>query len=157
MKVFIIYDSKYGNTKNVAERILEGIKQVEGIEVEISYATEVDPKIITSYDALIIGAPNHMASPSLTMKKFVDKLDELNLNAKNVAVFGTYSGRARVTDRAVKKMEKIVGKTLPNLNLLQPSLSVKVKGVTGPVAGGELPKCLDFGKRIGNKLKNPKI
>ena len=154
MKVVIIYDSKYGNTKIVAENILEGIKQVEGIDAVICYAKEVDPQKITSYDALIIGAPNHMASPSRTMKKFVDKLAELNLNAKSVAVFGTYSGRVRITDRAVKKMEKIVEKTLPNMKLLSPNLSVRVKGVTGPVADGELPKCEDFGRRIAKQL-NP--
>lgn len=152
MKVLIIYDSKYGNTKLVAENILVGIKQVEGIETAIYHVKDVDPQIIASYDALIIGAPNHMASPSRTMKKFVTKLPEINLNAKSVAVFGTYSGRVRVADRAVKKMEKIFEKTLPKLKLLSPSLSVKVKGVTGPVAEGELPKCQDFGKRIAQQL-----
>jgi flavorubredoxin len=154
MKVLIIYDSKYGNTKIVAENILEGIKQVEGIGAAICYVKEVDPQIIASYDVLVIGAPNHMASPSRTMKKFVDKLAELNINAKSVAVFGTYSGRVRIVDRAVKKMDKIIEKTLPNLKLLQPSLSVRVKGVTGPVVNGELPKCQDFGRRIANQL-NP--
>ncbi len=152
MKVLIIYDSKYGNTKIVAENILKGIKQIEEIDAAICYAKEVDPQIIASYDALILGAPNHMASPSRTMKKFVDKLADLNLNAKSVAVFGTYSGRVRIADRAVKKLEKIVQKTLPNLTLLSPSLSVRVKGVTGPVADGELPKCQDFGRKIAKQL-----
>jgi flavodoxin len=154
MKVFIIYDSKYGNTKIVAERILEGLKQVEEIEATIGYAKEVDSQILANYDALILGAPNHMASPSRTMKKFVDRLVELNLQAKNVAVFGTYSGRARTSDRAVKKMERIVEKRLPNVNLISPSLSVRVKGVTGPLVEGELPKAIDFGRRIANQLKN---
>lgn len=154
MKIFIIYDSKYGNTKIAAENILEGVKQVEGIEAEISYVKEVDSQSVVSYDVLILGAPNHMASPSRTMKKFVVKLVELDLKTKKVAIFGTYSGRVRTTDRAVKKLEKIVEKTLPNLKLLPPSLSVRVKGVTGPVADGELTKCKEFGIRIANQL-NP--
>jgi flavodoxin len=153
VKVLVVYDSKYGNTKIVAENILEGLKQVQGIDADIGYAKEVDSQRIFSYDALILGAPNHMARPSRTMKKFVDKLAELDLKVKSVAIFGTYSGRARTVDRAVKKMEKIVEKTLPNLKLLSPSLSVRVKGVTGPVAEGELPKCQDFGRRTANQLK----
>ena len=153
MKVFIIYDSKYGNTKTVAENILEGLKQVEGIEAAIGYAKEVSSQSLVCYDAFILGAPNHMGRPSRTMKKFVDRLAELDLKAKNVAVFGTYSGRVRLVDRAVKKLEKIVEKTLPNLKLLSPSLSVRVKGVTGPVAEGELPKCQDYGRRTANQLK----
>src|SRR5665647_2098126 len=133
MKVLIIYDSKYGNTKTVAENILEGLKLAETIEADIDYVKEVDFQRIVCYDALIIGAPNHMGRPSRTMKKFIDMLAELDLKAKKMAVFGTYSGRKRLADRGVKKLEIILGKKSPNLKLLSPSLSVKVKGVTGPV------------------------
>jgi flavodoxin len=153
MKVFIIYDSKYGNTKIVAESILENLKQVERIEAEIGYAKEVDPQKLICYDALMIGAPNHMGRPSRTIQKFIDELGKLDLKAKNGAVFGTYSGRLRPVDRAVKKMEIILGKKLPNLKLLSPSLSVKVKGVKGPIAEGELSKVKEFGNRIANQLK----
>lgn len=153
MKVFIIYDSKYGNTKTVAENILEGLKQVEGIEAVVGYAKEVDFQSLVCYHALIVGAPNHMGRPSRTMKKFIDRLAELDLKAKNVAVFGTYSGRKRPVDRAVKKLEITLGKKLPNLKLLSPSLSVRVKGVTGPVVEGELTKSKEFGNRIANQLK----
>jgi flavodoxin len=156
MKVFIIYDSKYGNTKIAAENILEGIKQVEGIEVTIGRAKEVDIQRLFSYDTLILGAPNHMASPSRTMKKFVEKLAELDLKAKNAAIFGTYSGKQRNPDRAVKKLENIMEKTLPNQKLLLPSLSIKVKGVTGPLTEGESNKCLAFGKRIATQLNDLK-
>jgi len=103
MKVFIIYDSKYGNTKTVAENILEGLKQVETIEADIDYVKKVDSQRIVCYDAMIIGAPNHMGRPSRTIKKFIDMLVELDLKAKKMAVFGTYSGRKRPADRAVKK------------------------------------------------------
>jgi flavorubredoxin len=157
MKVFVIYDSKYGNTKIAAENILEGIKQVEEIEVAIGHVKEVDLQRLFSYDTLILGAPNHMASPSRTMKKFVEKLIELDLKARNVAVFGTYSGKQRNPDRAVKKMEKIMEKSSLNIKSLLPSLSIKVKGVTGPLTEGELAKCIDFGKRIANQLNGLNI
>jgi flavorubredoxin len=153
MKVFIIYDSKYGNTKIVAESILEILKQVEGIEADIGYAKEVSPQKLICYDALMIGAPNHMGRPSRTIQKFIGELGKLDLKAKNGTVFGTYSGRLRPVDRAVKKMEINLGKKLPNLKLLSPSLSVKVKGVTGPIAEGELSKVKEFGNRIANQLK----
>jgi len=152
-KAIIVYESKYGNTKLAAENILEGIRQVEGIEATIDYAKKVDIQRLISYDALILGAPNHMANPSRTMKKFVEKLSELELEAKNVVVFGTYSGRSRNPDRAVKKLEKIVKKSLPNLKLLSSNLSIKVNGVTGPLAQGESYKCIDFGKIVATQLK----
>jgi flavodoxin len=42
MKVFVVYDTKYGNTKLVAEEIAKGIEDVGGIEIAISYVKEVD-------------------------------------------------------------------------------------------------------------------
>ena len=154
MKVFVIYDSKYGNTKTVAENILEGLKQIKGIEAAVGYAKDVDLQSLVCHHALIVGAPNHMGRPSRTMKKFIERLAELDLKTKNVAVFGTYSGRKRPVDRAVKKMENIVEKKLPKLKLFLPSLSVRVKGVTGPVAEEELAKCEEFGNRIANQLSS---
>jgi len=154
LKVFVIYDSKYGNTKTVAENILEGLKQVEGIEAAFSYTKEVDFQSLVCYNALIRGAPNHMGRPSWTMKNFIDKLAELDLKAKNVAIFGTYSGRKRPVDRAVKKLKIILGKKLPYLKIFSPSLSIRVKGVTGPVAEGELTKSKEFGNRVAKQLSS---
>ena len=152
MNVLVAYDSKYGNTKLVAENILNGIREVEGIEATIGYVKEVDAEKVVDYDVIVLGAPNHMGRPSRTIKKFVDNLAGLELKVKYVAVFGTYAGRIRTLDRAVKKMEKIVEKKLPNVKLILPSLSARVNGVTGPVVEGELPKCVAFGRKIASQL-----
>ena len=93
VKILVAYDTKYGNTKLAGETVVEGINEVGGIETSIVYVKEIEVGKVVDYDALVLGAPNHMGSPSQTMKKFVNKLAELDLKAKNVAVFGTYSGR----------------------------------------------------------------
>jgi menaquinone-dependent protoporphyrinogen IX oxidase len=152
IKVFVVYDTKYGNTKLAAEKVVEGLKEVEGIEADIGYAKEVDPATLADYDAIVIGAPNHMARPSRTMTKFVDELAKIDLKAKDAAVFDTYAGKERM-DRAIKKLEKIVETKLPGINLISPGLSVRVHGVTGPVVDGELSRCVDFGKKIAGNLK----
>ena len=154
VKIFVVYDTKYGNTKRAAESILEGIREVEGTETEIGYVNEIDAQKMAAYDAIVLGAPNHMGRPSRTMKKFVDRLADVDLKAKSVAVFGTYSGRVRTNDRAVRKLEKMVGKKLPNLKLILPGLSIRVYGVTGPIVEDELPKCVDFGRKIASQLKS---
>ena len=152
VNVFIVYDSKYGNTKLAAKNILEGIREVKGIEAAIDYVKEVDIRKIAGFDAIILGGPNHMGKPSRTIKKFVNRLAKLDLKSKNVAVFGTYSGKIRTVDRAVKKLLKIVEKKLPNLNLLSPGLSIRVSGIRGPIVEGELSKCIDFGKKLASQL-----
>ena len=151
-KVYVIYDSKYGNTKLAAGAIMEGIEEVEGIEVTVSYVKEIDMEKLIDHDAIVLGAPNHMGRPSQAMKKFVNRLAEQDLKAKYVAVFGTYSGKSRNPDRAVKKLEKMAEKKLPKLKLTSPSLSVRVRGIPGPLAEGELPKCKDFGRKIANQI-----
>ena len=152
-KIFIAYDTKYGNTKLAAENILEGIKEVDGIEASIGYVKEIDIGKLADHDLIVLGAPNHMGRPSQTMKKFVNRLAQLDLKAKNMAVFGTYAGRARTPDRAVKKLEKMVEEKLPNQKLISPSLSIRVNGIPGPIVEGELTKCKDFGKRIADQIK----
>src|SRR5208337_547238 len=105
VKVFVVYDTKYGNTKLAGENIVEGIREVEGIETSIGYVKEIEIGKLADYDAIALGAPNHMGRPSQAMNKFVNRLAELDLKAKNVAIFGTYAGKVRDPDRAVKKLE----------------------------------------------------
>ena len=47
-----------------------------------------------------------MSRLSRAMKKFVAILSKVDLKAKHVAVFGTYAGKARPADIAMKKWKK---------------------------------------------------
>jgi len=152
VKVFVVYDTKWGNTKLVGETIVEGMKEVEGIETTISDVEEVDLKKVADYDAILIGSPNHIGGPVRGVKKFIDKLGKLDLKAKWVAVFDTNLGGNQL-EKAVKKMEKRIGEKIPRLKLIAPGLSIKVGGMKGPIVDGELPKCKDFGKKLANQLK----
>jgi len=151
VKVFVVYDTKYGNTKLVAEKIAEGMEGVEGIETTITDVEEIDPEKAVDYDAILIGSPNHFGGPVGGIKKFIDKLGKLDLEAKWIAVFDTYLGGD--FEKAVKKMEKRINERIPRLKLIVPGLSIKVGDMKGPIVDGELPKCKDFGKRIANQLK----
>ena len=151
VKAFIVYDTKYGNTKLVAEKIMDGIREVEGIETAISDVKEVELDKVADSDAILIGAPNHFGGPARTISKFIDKLGKLELIAKWVAVFDTYLGED--FEKAVKKMEKRIGEKVPGLQLITSGLSIRVGGMKGPIEDEELPKCKDFGKKIANQLK----
>jgi len=151
VKVFVVYDTKYGNTKLVAETIVEGMREVEGIETAISDVEEVDFERVTDYDAILIGSPNHWGGPVRGIKKLIDKLGKLALNAKWVAVFDTYIKGD--FEKAVKKMEKRINEKVPRLKLIIPGLSIKVGDMKGPIVDGELPKCKEFGKKIADQLK----
>ena len=150
-KVFVVYDTKYGNTKLVAEKIVEGMREVEGIETAIGDVEEVKLGNLADSDVILIGSPNHLGGPARGIKKFIDKLGKLDLKAKWVAVFDTYLGED--FEKATKKMEKRIGEKVPGLKLITSGLSIRVGGTKGPIVEGELPKCKDFGKKIANQLK----
>lgn len=151
MKVFVVYDTKYGNTKLVAEEIVKGIEDIEGIETTIGYVKEIDLERIADSDAILIGTPNHMGGPSWTISGFIDRLGKVDLRAKWFAVFDTYAGKD--FEKAVRKMEERIKKRIPGMDPITPGLSVKVEGMKGPIAEGELPKCREFGRRIAIQLK----
>jgi len=92
-----------------------------------------------------------MGNATRSIRTFIDKLGKIKLRGKLAAVFDTCIDRD--LEKAVKKMEKQVGEKAPSLSLAAPGLSVRVEGMKGPIAEGELPRCQDFGIKIGNRLK----
>lgn len=152
VKVIVVHESKYGNTRRVAETIIEGIKEIGGIEASLSGLKETDFEKITNYDLILIGSPNHMGGPTRGIKGFIDKLSKLQLNGKMFAVFDTYMGKD--FEKAVKKMERQIREKVPKLKQIASGLSIKVRGMKGPIADGELPKCREFGKKIATQLKS---
>lgn len=152
VKIIVVYESKYGNTKLVAETIIEGMNEVGGIEAFLSELKGVDLNKILDYDVILIGSPNHMGGPTRGIKGFIDKLGKLQLKGKMFAVFDTYLGKD--FEKAVKKMEKQINEKVLGIKQLTPGLSIKVQGMKGPIADDELPKCRWFGKKIATQLKS---
>lgn len=150
-KVIVVYESKHGNTKLVAETIIEGMKKVKGIETVLSELKKVDLNEIPDYDAILVGSPNHFGGPTRGVKKFINKLGKLNLKGKSAAVFDTYMGGN--FEKAAKKMEKKINEKVPGLKLVAPGLSIKVQGMKGPILEEELPKCKEFGNKIATQMK----
>lgn len=152
ISVYVVYDTKYGNTKLVAEKIAEGLREVKEIETVISDVEEVDLGKVADSDVILLGAPNHMGSPPRTIRKFIDMLKKLDLRAKWFAVFDTYLGGD--FEKAAKKMEKEISEKVPSLKLITSCLSIKVGGMKGPIVEGELSKCKDFGNKIAKQFKS---
>ncbi len=152
VRAIVIYESKYGNTRLVAEKIAGGIRQASGVEPEVWERKEVNPEGLTEFDAIIIGSPNHMGNATRGIRKFIDGLAGFTFEREKLAaVFDTYIGRD--LEKAVRKMEKQMADKAPSLSLAASGLSIRVEGMKGPIAEGELPRCQDFGITIGNLLK----
>ena len=152
MKVLIVYETKYGNTKKVAETIGDVIKEA-GKEVTVVKVDAVETDNIKDYEAIVIGSPTYASSQAGSIKKFISSLS-VEPDTK-IVVFDTHSGDGISTGgpmrRAVKKMEKQIQKN-PNLKKLMNGLQVAVNGIKGPLIEGELEKCKAFAKEIVKNL-----
>jgi len=150
-EAIVVYESKYGNTKLVAEAIVEGMNQVPGTKAVAVELNDADLNKMVDFDAILIGSPNHMGRATRSITKFIDRLGKLNLERKRGAVFDTYLGGD--FEKAVKKMEKQLSEKATGIRLVAPGLSIRVGGMKGPVADGELPKCKEFGAKIATLTK----
>jgi NAD(P)H dehydrogenase (quinone) len=91
VKVMVVYESMYGNTKLVAEKIIEGMGETEGIETVLSEVKKVDLDDMADYDAILIGSPNHIGRPTRGITKFIDKLGKLGLKEKSGSLINSAS------------------------------------------------------------------
>lgn len=58
MKVLVIFESMYGNTRHVAEAIAQGIG--EAAAVTIVAAADARDEDLTAYDLVVVGGPTHV-------------------------------------------------------------------------------------------------
>jgi flavodoxin len=141
--VIVIYESKYGNTRLVAEMIGKGLSQFPDIEAVVAEVSQVNSNLVVNYDALLIGSPNHLGGSTRGISKFIDRLGKLDLKHRWMAVFDTYTGND--FQKAMRKMEQQLSRKVHGIVLIAPGLSIRVDQTKGPVASGELPKCEEFG------------
>jgi flavodoxin len=155
VSVLVAFDTKYGNTKRVAETIAEGLNTAREIKATVVNIKDVDERTIPSFDAFLVGSPAHFGGPTGTAKGFIKRLGKLKLEGKRIAVFDTYTTNPRGSDfeKATRKMEEQIRKEAPSLAIISPGLSIKVSGMKGPITDGELPKCQEFGKRFAAQLR----
>lgn len=89
MKLSVIYYSKNGHTKEMAEIIKNAMMTEEGIEAEIFDLDNIDYDYIKESRAVVFGTPTYYANTCWQMKKWFDESWECNLEGKIGAVYGT--------------------------------------------------------------------
>ncbi|MBD3296888.1 MAG: flavodoxin family protein [Candidatus Omnitrophica bacterium] len=72
-KVAIIYYSRGGNTKKMAELVLEGVSSVVGVDAEMLDVTETDVAKLPGYDGLIVGSPTYYGTMAWEIKRLFDE------------------------------------------------------------------------------------
>ena len=103
MKIAIVYHSKTGNTKKVAELIEEGATKLENVEVKCMSIEEADNEFLTEAKAVIVGSPTIAGTFSWQIKQWLDTT-KTKFGGKIGAVFATANfvgGGAEVAELAL--------------------------------------------------------
>ncbi|WP_371806732.1 flavodoxin domain-containing protein [Candidatus Lokiarchaeum ossiferum] len=129
MKIAILYDSKFGNTKEIAE-FLTAEGHTAGHETQLFRTTKTKPLNLIAFqpEAIMVGGPTHFGKPASTLKKYVKKLGKISGSSslRKAAVFNCY------TEQDVSKTIKDqISNSLPNINVFEQSFTV----ITGDGSG----------------------
>jgi flavodoxin len=98
MKPCVVYFSRTGNTKRLAQAIADSAK------APIFALSETQPSVIQDFDVLIIGTPVEGSSPAKEASAFIESMP--NVEGKKAIVFVTH--RLFGSGRAMGIMEKML-------------------------------------------------
>ena len=73
MQILILYFSKGGNTKKLAERIAQGVEEVEGVRALLKNTKEVTNDDFLDSDGIIAGSPVYFGVMAAELKKIFDE------------------------------------------------------------------------------------
>lgn len=102
MNALVLYDSKYGNTEQLARTIADRIGALRVMRIE-----DVEANELASCGLLIVGGPTHVHGMSVTMRDFVESLSRGALEGVPAAAFDTrYSGSRLLTGSAAHSIAR---------------------------------------------------
>jgi len=89
VRVRVVYDSLYGNTRKVAEGVAETMSVATGTDVPVQSVDRADLADIAAADLLVIGAPTHGAEASKGMQGLLKRIGAPSREGALVATFDT--------------------------------------------------------------------
>jgi flavodoxin len=109
MNVVILCDSKFGNTKRLAESMVAGLRETH--DVTLRTADEgLGP--VAGVDFVLVGGPTHAHGASRPLKDALSAIPAGSLKAARVATFDTRIQMARIlTGSAAASASKVLKRT----------------------------------------------
>jgi len=141
-KAIIIYETRTGNTRIIAEAIQEGMKKA-GVEVLSKRTAEVKADDLTGIDAVVLGAPTYHHDLISSMKTFLFEMEKADLKGKIGAAFGSYGWSGESVQIMSDTMKHIFG-----MEVMEPGLKIQRRP-----SGSSLGQGKEFGKKIAEKIK----
>ena len=143
-KIVVVYLSTSGNTKAMADAIVEGAKS-RNVDAKAMNFHEARIEELKSADAIALGSSTFYYKMLPPMEKFIESLAAAKVKAKIGAAFGSYgwSGEAPVV--IAEKLREL------GMAVIDPVLRIQYAPTEK-----DLEECKRLGKDIANKVKPAK-
>jgi NAD(P)H dehydrogenase (quinone) len=143
-EVIVLFDSRGGNTRVVAECIAEGAAMVPGVTARLMAAADLDVPALAAAQAIAIGSPNYFSYMSGRIKTFFDlTYQNAAFKGKPFVAFSTHAGGGGIC-ATIEKLAKSVGMT---------QVADGIDILNAP-AGNQLKDCRKLGQHLGRAAAN---
>ncbi len=141
-KILVLDYSRTGNTAKMVKAVVQGVKTVLGVEVEINRG--VTPEKLGVFDAILIGTPTYHHDMPNDVKELFEKaaIRKVILKGKIGAAFGSYGWSGEAPGLAIEIM-----KNKFEMEVAEPPILAKYQPDQST-----LEKCQALGKRTAEKL-----
>lgn len=165
MRALVVFESMFGNTRDVARAVAEGLSTRMGVElVEVGSA-----RWRADVDLLVVGGPTHAFSMSRPgtredaarqaelavistgtgIREWLENLSGVRAGT-SAATFDTRVARPRLPGSAARAMHKRLGHA--GLDLVVGPESFWVDGTRGPLVADEVARAKDWGAELANRV-----
>ncbi len=107
-KLLIIYHSRSGTVKKMADAIISGARTGTSIEIEVVNPLEANPEQIKSSQAIIIGTPENFGYMSGAIKHFFEEIYYECLESTRGLSYALFVAADNDGSGAVASIEKII-------------------------------------------------
>lgn len=138
MKALIVYASRSGQTKTIAELIAEGVRFGGGEAVVTDVAKIGSAEDLGGYDAYVFGSATYHGDMIESMKRMLFLAEKAGLTGKVGGSFGSYGWSGEAVERIFETMRHIF-----EMNMVSDALRLK----SAAIEGG-MPMAQDYGREV---------
>jgi flavorubredoxin len=140
-KALIVYASRTGQTKKIADLIAEGLR-MKGMDVDFMEAHKVkNAEDLNGYDAYAFGSATYHGEMMPAMKQFLFLAEKAELKGKCGGSFGSFGWSGEAPDRILQTMKNIF-----EMSVVGDCLRLKSAALQGGV-----PMAQGYGKDMAEK------
>lgn len=141
-KALIVYASRSGQTKKIADLIAEGAR-MKGMEVDMLEAHKVkSADELNGYDVYAFGSATYHGEMMPAMKQFLFLAEKADLKGKCGGSFGAFGWSGEAPDRILQTMKNIF-----EMDVAGDCLRLKSAALQGGI-----PMAQDYGKSLADKI-----